>query len=365
MRPSSVLSHWATAILATVLILASPAAIFAQSAPKYSNEFLAIGVGARGLAMGKAMQAVASDATAAYWNPAGLLGIGESGQLGLMHASYFAGIANLDFAGLALPIAGKRPSALALSIVRFGIDGIPDTRFLFTSDGRLDYSQVSSFTAADYAFAASYARPLDDAGRWRLGGSLKVVHRSAGAFANAWGAGLDAGLQYNGTRWKWGIMARDITTTYNVWSVNSQELEAVFLQTGNDIPVQRTEITLPRLQAGGARRIELAKQLEALIAFGADFTFDGQRNTLLGSPVVSVDPYAGLELGYRERVYIRAGIGQFQQFQEQLDAQLSFGMGLKFKSVAIDYALASIGAATSGLYSHVFSLSFRLKKKEE
>ncbi len=352
-------------LLLSITVFTQPASLLAQVAPKYSNEFLSIGVGARGLALGKSMSAIAEDATAAYWNPAGLLNIDKGGQIALMHASYFAGIANLDYGGFVAKIDSKRPSAFGVSVIRFGIDGIPDTRFLFTADGRLDYGQVSSFSAADYAVWASYALQPFDNERWRLGVNLKVIHRNAGTFANAWGAGLDVGLQYQGENWRWGIMGRDLTTTYNVWSVNSEELEDVFIQTGNEIPVQSTEVTLPRLQLGGGYYKELSKSIDLLATFGADITFDGQRNAILSTSIASVDPYAGIELGYKQKVYLRTGVGSFQEVAEQIDAQLSFGLGLKFKNVAIDYALANVGAATNGLYSHVFSLMFKLNQKEE
>ena len=42
---------------------------------KYSNEFLNIGAGARGLAMGGAQVASVNDGTAGYWNPAGLVNV--------------------------------------------------------------------------------------------------------------------------------------------------------------------------------------------------------------------------------------------------------------------------------------------------
>ncbi len=46
--------------------------IYAQ-APKYSNEFLAVGVGARSLGMANAQTGITNDVTSAYWNPAGLV----------------------------------------------------------------------------------------------------------------------------------------------------------------------------------------------------------------------------------------------------------------------------------------------------
>ncbi|MGZ8511738.1 MAG: hypothetical protein ACXWWA_15225, partial [Chitinophagaceae bacterium] len=70
---------------------------------KYSNEFLNIGAGARGLAMGSAQVASVSDGTSGYWNPAGLVGVKDHPQINLMHAEYFAGIGKYDYIGVALP----------------------------------------------------------------------------------------------------------------------------------------------------------------------------------------------------------------------------------------------------------------------
>mgnify|MGYP003337518299 CR=1 FL=1 len=74
---------------------------------KYSNEFLNIGAGARGLAMGSAQIASVGDATSGYWNPAGLAHIKDNPQLSLMHADYFAGIGKYDFGALAIPSKGR------------------------------------------------------------------------------------------------------------------------------------------------------------------------------------------------------------------------------------------------------------------
>ena len=65
---------------------------------KYSNEFLNIGAGARGLAMGSAQVASISDGSASYWNPAALVNVKNNPQLSIMHAEYFAGIGKYDFA---------------------------------------------------------------------------------------------------------------------------------------------------------------------------------------------------------------------------------------------------------------------------
>src|ERR1044072_292831 len=93
---------------------------------KYSNEFLNIGAGARGLAMGGAQVASVKDGSSGYWNPAGLVEVKEYPQVNLMHAEYFAGIGKYDFANLTLPVSnGKR--TLGISILRFAVDDIPNT----------------------------------------------------------------------------------------------------------------------------------------------------------------------------------------------------------------------------------------------
>src|ERR671917_487816 len=75
---------------------------------KYSNEFLNIGAGARGLAMGSAQVASVQDGTAGYWNPAGLVGVKDHPSINLMHAEYFAGIGKYDYASIALPLSNNK-----------------------------------------------------------------------------------------------------------------------------------------------------------------------------------------------------------------------------------------------------------------
>src|SRR6187401_2865775 len=98
----------------TLLILFASLSSYSQFR-KYSNEFLNIGAGARGLGMGGAQVASVKDGTAAYWNPAGLVEVKEFPQVNLMHAEYFAGIGKYDFGSLALPVKdGKRTLGFSL-----------------------------------------------------------------------------------------------------------------------------------------------------------------------------------------------------------------------------------------------------------
>ena len=191
--------------------------LIAQNVVKYGNDFLAIGVGARAHGMGKSVVANASGGDAGYWNPAGLVIMPTSFQVNLMHAEWFAGIAKYDYVSLANSLGKDKKSALGITIIRLGIDDIPNTFELIQSDGSINTDYVTGFSYADYAGMVSYSTKLKPEGL-RLGGTAKVIYRNVGTFGKAWGFGADVGLQYDLNRWKIGLMARDITSTFTAWN---------------------------------------------------------------------------------------------------------------------------------------------------
>ena len=94
-----------------LVLLAVSLGLHAQTTRKYSNEFMNIGVDAAAFGMANAVTASTANVNSGYWNPAGLVQL-EDNQLALMHASYFANIANYDYAGFAMPL--DKQSAVAL-----------------------------------------------------------------------------------------------------------------------------------------------------------------------------------------------------------------------------------------------------------
>ncbi|HEY1202113.1 MAG TPA: hypothetical protein VGE79_14070, partial [Niastella sp.] len=242
-----------TRFYVTLLVLMLQHFSYAQFR-KYSNEFLNIGAGARGLAMASAQVASVSDGTAGYWNPAGLVNVKDNPQVNLMHAEYFAGIGKYDYGSLAIPLKDNK-RVLGLSLLRFAVDEIPNTTALVEADGSIDFQNVTSFSAADYAFLVSLAQQIKSTGKSKISGGVnaKIIHRKAGDMATAWGFGFDAGIQVVNNKWKIGIMARDVTTTFNAWSFSlPQRMQEVFYRTGNDIPSKTTELTAPKLIVGGS-----------------------------------------------------------------------------------------------------------------
>ncbi len=345
---------------------------------KYSNEFLNIGAGARGLAMGSAQVASVVDGTAGYWNPAGLTGVQDDAQVNVMHAEYFASIGKYDFASLALPLSGNKRT-LGLTALRFAVDDIMNTLYLVEPDGSINYNNIQAFSSADYGFLVSLAQKIKETENKKVnfGVNVKVIHRSVGTFAKAWGFGLDAGLQVQTGRWKLGFVGRDITTTFNAWTFNFSEKEkqALYL-TNNEIPVKSSELTAPRLIAGVGRDFRLGEKTSLLAEANFDFTFDGKRNTLISADPVSIDPKVGLEVNFNNNFFLRGGINNFQKALADGDTlnqkkvwiyQPSAGAGFRIQNVRIDYAFTNLANQSNPLYTHVFSLQLDLvnnKKKK-
>jgi hypothetical protein len=350
-----------------LILVISSGGLFAQtSAPKFSNEFLSIGVGARALGMSNSYVTTVDDVTAGYWNPAGLIGVKKDFQLSLMHAEYFAGIANYDYGAFAAKIDSA--SAFGFSLIRFGVDDIPNTTQLIDADGNIDYDRISSFSVADYAFLFSYARKSKIKGL-NYGANVKIIYRKVGDFANAWGFGLDLGAQYHLKGWNFGLMARDVTSTFNAWSFSlDQETIDVFSVTGNEIPENSLEITLPKIILGVSKNVKISNKFNALAEINFDLSTDGKRNVLITGDPISIDPHIGAEVGYDKMVFLRFGIGNIQKTTDILDNdkisyQPNFGIGIQFRGIAIDYALSDIGDQSEALYSNIFSLRFDINKQ--
>jgi hypothetical protein len=284
-----------------------------------------------------------------------------------MHSEYFAGIAKYDYGAIAKKIDSA--SAFSFSLIRFGVDDIPNTTELIDAQGNIDYNRISYFTAADLALIFSYARKINK--NLSIGGSAKVINRKVGDFAKSWGFGLDFAVSYQRDKWRFAAMGRDITSTFNAWSytLNERTIE-VFTQTNNEIPQNGLEITLPRLVLGAGRLWDISENVNLLTELNMDVTTDGKRNVLIVGNPFSIDPHLGMELGIKNIVFVRSGIGNIQRItqingKEVLTVQPNVGIGVRIKGIDIDYALTDIGDASVALYSNVFSLRFNLNPKKD
>lgn len=158
-------------------------------------------------------------------------------------------------------------------------------------------------------------------------------------------------------------MVRDITTTYNTWSIDEDkfaEIQGAVAGQNQDLP-ETTEITIPKLQFGFAKKFVFHYDFSLLTEIDFNFRF-AQTNDIISSSFTSMTPALGLEFGYIDMVFVRTGVGNFQNIT-QLDGtdsvgfQPNIGVGFKYKGIQVDYALTDIGDQSAALYSNVFSLT--------
>ena len=340
------------------ILLLSIQIVSSQSTRKYSNEFLNIGVDAAALGMGNTVVGSVADVTAGYWNPAGLMAISDT-QGALMHASYFANIAQYDYVGFAMPL--NDTSAFGISLIRFGVDDILDTTQLIDSQGNIDYNRIKLFSAADYALQLSYARkPVTKDMYWGI--NAKIIHRRIGKFATSYGFGFDAGWQYNKDDWHYGIMLSDITTTFNVWNINEEEfakIQDAIPGENQELP-ETTELTLPKAQIGIAKDWNITREISLQTALDLNVRFT-KTNAIISSDFASIEPAFGFQVDYLDMVFLRGGVNNLQtetQFDDSttLSWQPNLGVGFKYNGIQVDYALTNIASTGNALYSNIFSV---------
>ncbi|MDP3353855.1 MAG: hypothetical protein Q8S44_08955, partial [Flavobacteriaceae bacterium] len=223
------------------------------------------------------------------------------------------------------------------------------------------YNKISLFSAADYALNIAYARQLkfNDI---KFGVNSKIVRRVIGDFATSWGVGFDIGLQFEKEQWKYGLMLRDITTTFNAWSIDQagfEKIQAAIPGQNQDKP-ETLELTLPKAQIGVARTFAFNRDLTLLTELDLNLRFT-KTNDLIATDFVSIEPSFGFQLDFIELVYLRGGINNIQkelQFDETTtyNFQPNFGIGFKYQGIQLDYALTNIASIGNALYSNVFSL---------
>ena len=161
-------------------------------------------------------------------------------------------------------------------------------------------------------------------------------------------------------------MLRDITTTYNVWNIDEKEYQKIadaIPGQNQDLP-ENTEITAPKAQLGIAKKFIIRYDYSILAAANMNMQFT-KTNAIISTNTLSIDPALGLEFGYTDLVFVRAGVGNFQNIQqldstEKVGFQPNIGLGFKYKGVQIDYALTDLGNQSAALYSNIFSIKVDL-----
>ncbi len=311
---------------------------------KYAGEFLTLGVGGRALGMGGAAVALANDVTAGYWNPAGLSRM-EYPQFSLMHEEHFGSAVNYDYGAVALPVGPS--TSLGLSIIRVGVDDIPNTQNAgvdingnLTYDpnqfSRIDPNRVTYFNAADWAFFLTYSKRETD--QISYGASIKIIRRDLGDHG-ATGVGFDIGAWYAPfERLFLGANLQDVTTTLLAWDTG------------------RNELIIPTLKLGAAYAVDVPGG-RFLPAVDFDVRFEGRQYAAVAHLWgVSFDPHVGGEYQFHNLVALRIGYSDVKQ--------LTLGAGLHLPKLTIDYSFVKFDAVDQLGNSHRISILFTLETEK-
>ena len=369
------LAAWVAALVWLAMAGFSPETAQAQRVAKYGADFLSGGVGARALGMGGAHVALAQNVNSGYWNPAGLSHLAYP-EFAYMHAERFAGIVTFDYAGAAFPINAN--STVGVSFFRSGVNDIKNT--LNAWDVERDQPKArpetyfESFSAADMAFFVSYARLFSQ--RFALGVTGKIIRRTIGDFADAWGYSFDVGLQYRTRRFLFGVNIQDASTMLQSWSINESAfaIDDINPATGQnytfqevfeqELPTGQTFLVLPVARLGSGVILPAGLGNTFTLGFDLDLAFDGQQANAFNAGDISFHPRLGGEFNLKNVVALRAGVNRITNSDSYgLDLVPSIGAGLRLKQIAVDYGFGDFGGLSSDLgYSHRISVQFSLEQ---
>lgn len=285
--------------------------------------FLTLGVGPRAIGMGQAQVAVADDAYATWWNPAGLVQI-EEPQVAATYNNYLQQTSQQYVAGV-MPAGQSGTFGASANIFSYGTIPGADAAGQPTSD----------VNANDLALAATYARSLFEnrrkeshlsfglTGKW-IHEKLDTVGANAVAFDAGlhWEAGKSMGDELEGLRA--GLVVRNL---------------------GSAMKFDTESFALPRTAAAGLALTRLWR--------GESFTFavDGEKPQA-GSGFFS----GGLEVWTLRTFVIRGGYTS----RGDVGNGLRLGAGIKFQTLEIDYAFANAGDLGS---AHRVGISYQFGKK--
>ncbi len=307
---------------------------------KYAGDFLALGAGARSAGLGGTGVSISGDATAGYFNPAGLAEISYP-QIALFHESRFSGIINYDYLAGAYPVDADQ--TVAVSAVRLGYGEIADTRAALVDndndgeldeDDRIDPNLVEYSGSSDWAFLGSYARRIDD--KLSVGGSLKVIHRSI-VDGSGWGIGVDLSARYRPVpALSLAATLHDATKSLISWNTGHQEF------------------IVPNIRLGVGYDLRLGESHRLSPAVDGHLRFEGRSSaTQVDLGIGSLDATGGLEYAYDESLFARIGYTDLEQ--------ITFGAGVRLPKLDIDYALTTEGTELEGFgATHRVSLQLTL-----
>lgn len=281
-------------------------------AAKYAGEAFSLGVGGRGLAMGGAVIAGPFDATAAYWNPAGLNRL-DNRYVAAMHAETFGSLLNHDYVTY---IDARTRNKSVINAFGFYLYYLGGGGIKITSLNEFNRPYVvREESHGDYLLATAIAGRLSS--KIDFGITAKIIYRDIGT-ENGYGLTMDAGMLYQFNRYlNFGLMVTDVTTGFIRYSGETFDDGA------------NTESIYPTVKPGFMLEYTYT-YFTGRFAMSGDIKFEGIKYAAqYWSGSVSLDTHYGWEIGYKDMVFGRFGfdIGRF-----------TAGGGIDIKHITVDFA---------------------------
>ncbi len=339
-------STLATMAFVVVLIPALVQAQFATPTENFNNngtragQFLKMAVGGRASAMGESFAAVANDASALFWNPAGIGNL-QNLEVHLTHMDYLLDV-SFEYAGLVIPLSSGRLGFSAAVL------GMADEHVTTLDDP--DAEIGTTWSASSFAIGMTYSRALSD--RFSVGVTGKYIQEgiynsSANTFAIDIGSlydtginGIKIGMAMTNFGGKMKLSGRDLTQK----NVDPDPTRGGNIGQSADLVVSSWPLPL-NFRVGLS--YELFKSEANALLLAADFNHPTDADERLN---------LGAEYMIAKRIFLRGGY-KFNYDEESFTAGGGLNLPITNYNLMIDYSFQEFGILGE---THRFSLGFRL-----
>jgi Type IX secretion system protein PorV len=303
------------AVLMFALSLSAQAAREFEKVGTIGGQFLKIGVGARAAGMGATFVSVADDASAVFWNPAGI----ARSTRNMISINHCAWAADVQFSQAAYVFDPKvMPGMVAINARSLYMpEQLVRTAFKPEGDG-------TKFDNGDVAFGFTYARSLTD--KFSTGLSFNYISATLADFSSS-------------------AYAFDFGTLYDT-GFQSLRIGMAIQNIGTEMTFIDDTVKLPTVFRVGMS-MNLYQNADYQVLGAAEFSHPPDNNERAN---------VGFEVGYKDFLKLRAGTG-FGYDTEGLGLGVGFKVPTSLNSEAtVDYAFTDMGYL-GGI--HRMSVDFR------
>ena len=333
-----------------ILSLMGSSSLFAQS--ESAVPFLLISPGARAAGMGESFVSIADDATATYWNPAGLA-FQSKRQISLMHSNWLPQLASdlfYDYATYVHPMEGLGTAGLAVTYLNLGEQ---------TITGEDSPDPLGTFSSYEFAISGSFGANVSD--NSAVGITLKYIRSNLASV----GAGAEQGDgRANAFAFDLGYMHKNLFMNRFNFGANLTNMgpKVTYIDAAQADPLPTN------LRVGFSygiieeefNQLRIAVELDRILVKKNDDGTSDSWYKALATSWSDGDPFIyniGMEYWYNNLIALRTG----HHYDEVGKVKyVTFGAGLKYSIYGFDFGYVSAGEGHPLSDTMRFSLSIGL-----